>query len=166
MRKPRIPLTPAAVPTQGTDVVSPIPSLPAGVQVSLGRPPRKGVPQRPRSAAFVGGVEWSWSPMHSRFDAYYLHAWRNLWILWLLWPNQLDEWDFDEPELWEVLAYAPIKGVDSETAAASLLTEAWMRLKETERLDHFHMIDDDGLLSADQLAEIARIVWPERAANR
>lgn len=44
----------------------------------------------PRSARYVGQVEWAWSPMHMRISAYYVsmdRAHRH----WLLWTKAYDD---------------------------------------------------------------------------
>ncbi len=117
--------------------------------------------QMPRSAQFVGTIEWAWSPMHSRIDAYYLSTNRKR-SHWFLWASCLDDSD-DYRWKWEttLFAYGTKKGIDKKTAIIHLLIDAWNYEREFMELDAFHIINAVGVLSIGEFWAIDRAVWPE-----
>lgn len=108
----------------------------------------------PRNAAYLGQVEWAWSPAHCRLDAYYVHRGRTHWVLWTRY------WD-DNWGRWEWLAAAAVarRGITERQAAVHLLIDAWRAERSDGSLDHFHWINEDGLLSVADLMAIGRAVW-------
>lgn len=76
----------------------------------------------PRSARYLGQVEWAWSPANSRISAHYLSMDRRHrhWLLWLK-PYD-DNWGrWDQPQ---VDAAAPRQRLDARAAAKLLLAHA------------------------------------------
>ena len=94
---------------------------------------------------------------NSRFDSYYLNPRGPYWLLWIRWLD--DNWD--HAWKWALYAYCPKKGIDEKTAAIFLLQDAWKAEAKEYDLDHYFMIDDTGLLSVEDISEIARVVWPD-----
>lgn len=82
---PSIPMSPEALPRQRLYLVPDFPAAPADWHCDLDdRVP--GLPaRRPRTARYVAQVEWSWSPLHGRIDAYHLslNEARDRWVLWV-----------------------------------------------------------------------------------
>ena len=110
----------------------------------------------PRKTLFLGGVEWAWSPMHSRIDNYYLNAKPKYWVIWNHWLNDNETpWHWQ----WDIFAYAPkIKG-DEKSIAMHMLKETWQMDKLHNYVDEFHWINSTGLFSVSDFAAIAREVW-------
>jgi hypothetical protein len=158
---PRIPMHPAELPRQRLATVIALPPRPAGFEGR--RDPSAPVPipaRMPRTARYIGQVEWAWSPMHVRLDAYYLstNRERTHWFLWLrLYDDNWGRWDKDA----QIIGYAPKQKVTPGVAAVYLLLDAWTAdVRETD-LDHFHWINRAAFLSVAELRAIARIAWPE-----
>jgi hypothetical protein len=108
----------------------------------------------PRSAEYLGQVEWAWSPAHNRIDAYYLHRARRHWILWLrYWDDNWGKWD------WEPVGCVDRKGVTERQAAIHLLLDFWKEQTDEEDLDQFHWINEEGNLTVSDMTAIARAVW-------
>jgi hypothetical protein len=159
---PKIPMTHNEVPLQRQHLVVDLPPRPVIFQGScdfIDPMPEKDRPKgSPRNIKYLGSVEWAWSPVNSRFDSYYLNPRGRYWLLWVRWQNE-DEWN--HPWEWTLYAYGPRKGVDLKTAATYLLLDAWKAEKENSDLDHYFLIDEPGLLSIEDISEIARNVWPD-----
>jgi len=114
----------------------------------------------PRSARYVGQVEWAWSPMNMRIDAYYLSMCRHHrhWVLWVKGYN--DNWS-----RWmglSALAVASRAGLPVYAAARPMLHECWMQERDGG-LDRFHWVNESRLLDAGELAEVAAAVWGDAA---
>ena len=157
IRKPNLPMTPAAVPTQTLVEVVTLPPWPEQARISecVHWQPVDILPKRqPRSMQYLGAVEWAWHPLSSRADAYYLHRARGHWIVHIRDP------DPNEPEdEWRVAAYAPRRGVTAEAAAAHLIAARWRAEAEDFGLDPFHFVSEEGDLSVANFRAIARMVW-------
>ncbi len=156
---PRIPMRPEELPQQRVTLVVAVPPRPAGFEGKQ-KPPESVRPpaQMPRTAKYIGQVEWAWSPMNTRLDAYYLSSnrARTHWFLWLrLYDDNWGKWD--EPQIY---AYAPKQGVEETIAATFLLLDAWSADALVTTLDHFHWINQAELLSVEELGAIGRVVWP------
>lgn len=163
MREPRIPMSPEALPDVDSGFVE-LPSRPDGFQceicVGAGEfPSEVTLEKEPGEAQYLVYVEWSWSPMHHRVDAYYLSMSDRFWILWL---RSLD--DGGDPWRWDWLPYTYClrNGVGPKTAAIYLLMEAW-RWEASRYLDRYHLISELGDLSADEVETIADMVWGSEA---
>jgi hypothetical protein len=162
MRKPRIPMRPEDVPQQRIRLVVQLPPRPHSFKGTCNffkpiaeRDRPKG---SPRKLEYLGSVEWTWSPMHSRVDSYYLNPRGRYWLLWI--RSREDE-DWSRKWIWMLYAYGPRKGVDAKTAATYLLLDAWNAEKKINELDHWFLIDEEAFLSVAEIAEISRKVWPE-----
>ena len=53
------------------------------------------------------------------------------------------------------------KGVTERQAATHLLIDVWRAECADGSLDHFHWINEDGLLSVEDLMAIGRAVWDD-----
>jgi hypothetical protein len=156
---PVIPMSPTALPQQRLRLVENLPAAPRGWIVSLAPPNDAAVPRtRPRSARYVGQVEWAWSPMHMRIDAYWLSMDRQhrRWLLWLgLYDDNWSRWTDGG-----VIAHAPRGGLH-RTDACRLLLHAWWASEAQNDIDRFHWVNASGLLDAGGLLEVARAAWKE-----
>ena len=112
----------------------------------------------PRKLEFLASVEWSWSPMHSRWNAYYLNPRGTYWLLWTRW---LDDFSGPPKWCWDLSAGGCKKGVTAEQAAVYLLADFWSSEARNEGLDRFHLIDDTGFLSVAELKAVGRLAWPD-----
>ena len=84
-RKPRIPMLPTELPQQRLYLVKGLPERPANWSITFGTEAERLAPTAmPRSARYIAQVEWAWSPMHMRIDAYYLSmcSHHRHWVLW------------------------------------------------------------------------------------
>jgi hypothetical protein len=155
---PVCPLSPDALPQQRIYLVQELPRAPAGWTVSFdcGEP---GLPKhKPSSARLLGQVEWAWSPMHSRIDAYHvsLNSARNRWVLWI---SHFDDevWRFVDAR---IAASAPRARLTPKDAAILLLEAFWRsEVADDHSFDAPHWINQDALLSTGELREIERRVW-------
>lgn len=155
---PICPLSPDFSPQQRVYLVPDLPTAPAGWEVSfLASGP--GLPkEKPSSARLIGQVEWAWSPMHSRVDAYHLslNTTRNRWVLWVSHFDS-DVWRFVDAR---VAASAPRAALTRQHAAVLLLEAFWLSEAADDcSLDAPHWINQDALLSTGELREIQRRVW-------
>lgn len=113
----------------------------------------------PSTARYVAQVEWSWSPLHGRIDAYHLclNRARNLWVLWCSYFDQVS-WKFVDTH---IVASAPRAGLKGADAAILMLQAYWADEAANENeLDAFHWVNEEGLLGVGHLKEIARRTWP------
>lgn len=97
------------------------------------------------------------SSIRNRLSSYFVstNRARTHWLLWSRW------YDDDECKWRDALcAYGPKKGVPEKAAATYLLFEDLRRDAEAGKLDRFHWIGAEGLLSVPELLAIAREVWP------
>lgn len=159
---PKIPMRPEELPQQRITLVASLPPRPAGFVGKRG-PPESVLPpaKMPRSAKYIGQVEWAWGPNNTRLDAYYLstNRQRTHWFLWLRYYD--DNWEkWDDPQ---VRTYAPREGVPSEVAAAYLLLDSWAEEAQDTGSNPgpFHWINSADFLSVEQLHAVARVVWPK-----
>jgi len=154
---PTIPMSPQALPRQRLTLVPAFPETPHGWYATRGDYV-PGLPgSMPRSARYVAQVEWSWSPLHGRIDAYHLslNARRNRWVLWVSFFDEA-RWRFMDTHIASSAPRAGLQGTD----AAVLLLQAYWACNEND-LDRFHWINEERLLDAAMLKEIARRVWNE-----
>jgi hypothetical protein len=162
-RLPRIPMTPQELPQQRLHLVRALPVPPSAWSVALDEAAGTEAPASlPRSARYVGQVEWAWSPMNMRIDAYQLSMSRHhrAWVLWLRpFDDNWSRWDDAVP-----VASAPRCGLAARDAARLLMAAYWRRQAD-DGVDHFHWINGEGLLSAGDLKEIGRIAWRDDHAD-
>ena len=163
MSHPNIPMRPEEFPQQKMYVVKGLPPIPEGCDVELldyeSEHGLAGIPKKPtKKSIYLAQVEWAWSPMHNRLDAYYIHKGRTHW---LLWSSTLD--DQDVPWKWNdhPVACIPVKGVAEQQAAVYLLLEYWKSVSAAFAVDHYHWINETGALSVGQIQAIADVVWSD-----
>ena len=85
-RRPRIPMLPTQLPQQRLYLVKGLPKPPSNWSTTFGTQAEGLAPTAmPRSARYIAQVEWAWSPMHMRIDAYYLSmcSHHRHWVLWI-----------------------------------------------------------------------------------
>jgi hypothetical protein len=155
---PHIPMSPDELPQQRIHEVVELPERPEPFDFAAGyscKVPQKPITYgEPRSAIYLGQVEWAWSPMHNRLEAYYLQRDRNYWVLWSrYWDDNEGGWG------WIIIACVANKVVSEAQAAVHLLIEFWKYEAEESWLDHFHWINEADYLSVAQLAAIGRTIW-------
>ena len=158
-RRPRIPMLPTELPQQRLYLVKGQPVRPAGWSATIGELSDNDTPATmPRSARHLGQVEWAWSPMHMRIDAYYLSMDRPH-RRWLLWVKPYDD-NWGRWEVPVVVARAPRLGL-VDTDAAKLLLIDYLAVQRDQDTDRFHWINEEGLLDSGDINAIADIVWTE-----
>jgi hypothetical protein len=154
---PVIPMSPDQLPQQRIHEVVDLIERPDPFDFSVGYgsvPENTRGKGKPKSAAYLAQVEWAWSPMHNRLDAYYLHRGRRHWVLLSqYWDDNWGKWE------WVDIGFVPRKGVSHRQAAAHLLLEYWKSEEVDSDLDEFHWINTAEGLSVSELMAIAREVW-------
>lgn len=158
--RPRVAMSAFDLPQQRLWRVADLPGRPRGWTAAMDRLPADVAPRRmPWSARYLGQVEWAWSPMHSRIDAYHLSLDRSR-SRWLLWVRHYDgNWG-----RWagaEVEAHAPRARLAWRDAAMLLLADYWAHARDEFDVDRFHWIAQSGVLEVGELSEVARAVWEE-----
>jgi hypothetical protein len=132
---------------KGFYYVSPDRAVPARVKV-----PRR----RPHSARHVVTLAWSWSPMHSRVDKFFLSL-DSARKYWLLWYEARDE----GYSVSRVCAFMLRKRYsDAKDAAAALLECYYLgEEEEFESPGNFGEVWQAGVLSNEELDAMARHIW-------
>ena len=157
---PKIPMSPTQLPQQRIHEVVDLPERPDPFDciVGYGAVPDDIIPKQvSRWAIYLCQVEWAWSPMHNRLDAYYLHSGRKHWLLWnRYWDDNWGKWE------WIVAASVAKKGMSERQAAVHLLIDFWKEEAEENYVDHYHWINEDAYISVAELAAIAREVWGDQ----
>lgn len=140
------------------DSVRPAPTNPVPFLVTLGEPATGNPATMPRKAHCIGRVAWTWSPMHSRMDEYFLSMDSSR-TLWLLWSRYYDD-NWGRWETPTVAAYGPRKGTTAMAAASRLLEAIWREERHGfGELDQFHLVTAEGLLCKNDLMAVGREVW-------
>jgi len=113
------------------------------------------IPKKPsREAMFLCQVEWSWSPVHSRTDAYYLHRGRTHWSLWAkYWDDNWEHWE------WSALGCVLRQQSSEKEAAVHMLIDFWKFDANEGDVDQFHSIDDVRFLTEEEVTTMAQEVW-------
>ena len=154
---PKIPMLPSELPQQRIYGIVELPERPTKFECLVGynSVPKDALPKAaPRSAVYLGQVEWAWSPMHGRLDAYYLKVHKTHWVLWSrYWDDNWKKWE------WVAIGCVARKGVTERVAAVHLLLAYWEWATMNDDLDEFHHINEHGFLSVSDLRAIARRVW-------
>ncbi|MBM3853011.1 MAG: hypothetical protein FJ399_07625 [Verrucomicrobia bacterium] len=135
-----------------------------GVLPLCGAEPPRGIElpvKPPRSARFVARLDmYLQFPCNERSDTYRLSKNRKR-SHWILWMGYFD----DNMEMkWVYMPYALLACGDTDAAAAArvMLEAAWLEEKRVGSLDTtFEAVVADGLLTVDELREIAARVWPK-----
>ncbi len=159
---PKIPMLPEELPLQRVTLIVTLPPRPAGFEGLFEPPETLPVPVKmPRSAKYLGQVEWAWGPNNNLVAAYYLSTDRHQ-RYWLLWVRPYDDnWGrWSEPFIY---TYAPKQGVPANVAAIYLLLDCWKNEQLESEPGHFHWINSAGFLSVEELHAIGRVVWPKIA---
>ena len=157
INEPHIPMSPDELPQQRIHEVITLPPRPVPFDstVGYGQFPKGSLPSDvPCDMTYLAQVEWAWSPMNNRIDAYYLHKGRTHWSLWSRY------WD-DNWNQWSDMAIACVhrRGVSEHQAAVYLLLEFWRDETTENSLDKFHWINETEYLEVGDLAAIVREVW-------
>ena len=121
-------------------------------QPLLRNPPKAS----PRKITFLGSVEWAWSPAHGRIDNYYINPRRTGW---LLWNNWVEDGGYPWTWHWDLMAYGNRCKSDEKTIAIHLLQAIWKFDEKYHDVEHFHWVNNTGLLDIEELEAIAREVW-------
>ena len=158
----KIPVSPKEFPQQSLYEVKAFPKWPAGCGVHFPDYSSEhnipGVPESPSEESIpLAQVEWSWSPMHARVDAYQLHRGRDHWVLWCGGPGSNASTDIS---LWHPAAYMDANCIPQEDAAMFLLDAFWNFQLAAINLDRFHWINRVDALSVSHLQCIAKQIWP------
>ena len=154
-----IPMSPTQLPRQRLNEVVTIPRMPKRLKprIELDEPLLRQPPKAsPRKLTHLFSVEWAWSPMHNRIDNYYLNPRRTGW---LLWNNWMDDGTVPWSWHWQLLAYGNRCGADEKTIAMHLVLELWKWDAKYHSVDHYHWINNTGLLSTEEVQALAREVW-------
>lgn len=157
-RKPRIPMRPSELPQQRLYLVRGQVIRPAG-WASTTEQATTGIDlpaAMPRTARYLGQVEWAWSPMNMRIDAYYLSMDRPH-RRWVLWGKPYDDnWgQWDAPTS---IICGPRIGLTAPDAARLLLLDYWATQRD-DGTDRFHWINEEGLFNAGDFNAVAEAVW-------
>lgn len=162
-RKPSIPMTPGALPSQRSPDETLLPCRPDDFQGYCAwihaLPADLETRQKPRAIDYLGAVEWAWSPMHGRFTGLYLSRHRRHWGLWIACPDPDDPRGEDEWER-QLYGWARRRSESWEEAAAWLLVDAWQSEQDHQSVGRFSFVADVGLFSAVGLNALADEVWP------
>ena len=78
-------MSPTEIPQQRIHEVVILPERPEPFDCKVGYwdyPSGWAPKNHPRSPIYLCQVEWAWSPMHNRIDAYHLHRGKTHWSLW------------------------------------------------------------------------------------
>jgi hypothetical protein len=155
-----VPLSPNERPQQRLNLVQSLGPRPEGFSghVSwIDGPPQKPPLRSPRNVERVCSVEWAWSPTHDRLDSYYINEKPNYWALW---KHELDDGSSPWRWTWRLYAYAPkVSNEDVSTIVAYMLFDAWTDEARAVGLDHYHWINETGILDTETVQAIGRAVW-------
>ena len=156
VEKPNIPMSPSQLPKQRIVPVAALPGRPEPFDsvVGYGKKPRGvGLRDGPKKPTYLGQVEWAWSSMHERIDAYYLHRGRTHWMLWRRY--------FDDNEgnwYWDSAGYVPRDQATAREAAVHLLADFW-RFEKRKGQERYGWINETGELSSSVMRSITLQVW-------
>ena len=155
-----VPLSPNERPQQRLNLVQSLGPLPEGFSGHvcwIDGPPQKPPLRSPRNVERVCSVEWAWSPTHDRLDSYYINEKPNYWALW---KHELDDGSSPWRWTWRLYAYAPkVPNEDVSTIVAYMLFDAWTDEARAVGLDHYHWINETGILDTETVQAIGRAVW-------
>jgi hypothetical protein len=156
-------MNPADFPQQKVFEVKAFPKWPSGCGVMLlgGQVENilPGVPNQPNEDSIpLAQVEWSWSPMHARVDAYELHRGGEHWLLWCGGPEDNSSNCITN---WYAVTCMPIKDISQEDAAKFMLLAYWESEFGAISLDRYHWINRADALSVADINSIANEVWRE-----
>ena len=119
-------------------------------KVELIQPLLKNYPKAsPRKLTYLLSVGWAWSPMHNRIVNYYLDPRRTGW---LLWNNWLEDGLAPRKWHWQFMAYGNRFRSNEKTIARHLILALGKWDTKENYVDHFHWLNDTGLLYVKALA--------------
>jgi hypothetical protein len=157
-RKPRIPMTPAALPRQAINLVVALPPAPPGIEFRAGvcdfPDPAMNRRPWPRAPEMLVHVEWAETPMNNGVNALYIEGRRSHWLLWNRWR---DDNSWTPRWRWTFAGHCSRKGIDRRCAAIHLLVAHWVAGEDAPG-DDGHWINETGLLSVEEVRAIAREV--------
>ena len=163
MRRPIIPMSAAQLPKQRIVTLADLGERPVPFDAAVGwneKPAGSILAKGPSKPDYLGQVEWSWSPMHGRIDAYYLSRGRTHWILWLYsYDDNWGNWD------WLAIGNVPLRQANKKQASIHLMADFWRMEKTENDLDHYHSINEEDFLGAGEWRTIGLLVWPEVATK-
>ena len=154
-----IPMAPGLRPQQRLYEVVTLPDLPKGLdpKIEMDQPLLKNPPKTsPRKITYLFSVEWAWSPMHNRIDNYYVNPRRTGW---LLWNNLLEDGGHPWTWYWHMEAHGRRCRSDEKTISIQLIKALWEFDAKYNGVDHFHWINNTGLLGVGEIEAIALEVW-------
>ena len=118
-----------------------------------------GIPAAPdEDSVPLAQVEWAWSPMHARVDAYQIHRGDDHWLLWCGGPDENSSIDITN---WFAVAFMAANGLSQRDAAMFLLDAFWMFERSCNSLGRYHWINRADALPVGDLQCIANQVWPD-----
>jgi hypothetical protein len=140
--------------------VQAVPERPAGLETRMSWASLEwcpAAPKEPERVIYLGALEWTWSPAHSRFDSYYLSFTTDDWLIYL--HEYYDGMD----DTWEWYPYAASPKVDGDIRAISFwLVHDLLKADSREHeVDHFHLVSAQGLLSVGDFKNMGELVWAE-----
>jgi len=94
--------------------------------------------------------------MHHRIDNSYLNPHRTGW---LLWNNDLDDGTVPWSWHWSLYAHCEKGKFDEKTIAIHLIKALWESEAEDQSAEHYHWINNTGLLSVEEIQALGREVW-------
>jgi hypothetical protein len=154
-----IPMSPSLLPQQKLYEVVTLPQSPKDLdpKIEIDEPLLRNPPKTsPRKLTYLFSVEWAWSPMHNRIDNYYINPRRTGWLLWNNWVEDGGApWTWH----WDMYAHGRRCRSDERTISIHLIKALWEFDAKYHDVEHFHWINNTGLLSVDEIEAIAREVW-------
>jgi len=159
MTPPKIPMSPADLPEQQGVKLSTIPERPEiwDSTASWGGsdlPKDIRIDGEPDNKTYLFQAEWSWSPFHSRLNAFYICKSKKYWILY---SNYLD--DDDETWIWNPVASVPVEQANERLAAIWLVIDYMIFDRDNGSVEEWHMINEEGFLKTSEITAIANFVW-------
>ena len=148
MKNPSIPMSPDQLPQQRIVPVASIPARPNPFDAVIGwneKPDGVVLANGPRNPEYLGQVEWAWSRMNNRVDAYYISRGRSHWMLWLYsYDDNWGKWD------WLPIGYVPRK--EAAKMSEKQCSKLWRHGKNVRSLS----LSKSGLMAQ----------WPSNLAVR
>lgn len=160
-KKPKIPMLPSQLPQQKITLVAEMPVLDPMPSIIPADKDIKTAKKMSRNADYICQLEWAWGPMHSAINAFYLTRGRYGWVLWLKYfDDNYGRWD--EPIAVQVCSF----GNQNKEASAMLMLAAYLKeLHDHYDRDHYHWINEDGLLSVAEIEAVGRHVWKNQMSQ-
>lgn len=153
-------IRPSEKPTEYAYEVRSIPPRPGGLKTVLAWDLKawpSDVPAEPEKVLYLGALEWTWSPSHSRFDSYYLAFTDEVWVIYL------HEFSDGCGGTWDWYPYSTSLRVDADVYALAfwMIYDLLKADSGIHELDRFHLVSAQGLLSVGDFKNIGDLVWVE-----